>query len=179
MAVAAEANMEAEGVSAVVDTGYDSVQDIAAGMEAGPDIHVAGTDYDICVPVEEGGEVITGHKDGRCVYYGERNIVLCPMGKVLHPAFYKKGKGVFGNPEAYKGCTCRCTKESRGRRHGVPMAESAFNRTYNEQGLSVKQVRIKGDRSIVKERKSIVEHPFRTIKRAMDAGYCLCKGKRK
>jgi transposase len=59
------------------------------------------------------------------------------------------------------------------------MAESAFNTTYNEEGLSVKQVRIKGERSVVKERKSIVEHPFGTIKRAMEAGHCLCKGKGK
>jgi transposase len=59
------------------------------------------------------------------------------------------------------------------------MAESAFSTTYNEEGLSVKQARIKGDRSIVKERKSIVEHPYGTIKRAMEAGYCLCKGKGK
>jgi transposase len=36
---------------------------------------------------------------------------------------------------------------------------------------------IKGERSVVKERKSIVEHPYGTIKRAMEAGYCLCKGK--
>jgi hypothetical protein len=28
----------------------------------------------------------------------------------------------------------------------------------------------------VKERKSIVEHPFGTIKRGMEAGYCLMKG---
>jgi transposase len=57
------------------------------------------------------------------------------------------------------------------------MAESAFSTTYNEQGLSVKQVRIQGDRVIVKERKSIMEHPYGTIKRTMEAGYCLCKGK--
>jgi hypothetical protein len=50
MDVAAEENMEAEGVSAGADREYDSVQDIVAGMEAGLDIHVAGTDYDICVP---------------------------------------------------------------------------------------------------------------------------------
>jgi hypothetical protein len=31
----------------------------------------------------------------------------------------------------------------------------------------------------VKERKSIVEHPLGTIKRAMEGGYCLCKGKGK
>jgi hypothetical protein len=74
--------MEAEGLRVVTDTGYDSVQNIVAGMEAGMDIHVAGTDYDICVPAEEGGAVITEHKEGRCVYYGERNIVQCSMGQV-------------------------------------------------------------------------------------------------
>jgi hypothetical protein len=150
-------------------------------MEAGMDIHAAGTGYDICVPVEGGGAVITGHKDGRCVYNSERNIVPCPMGEVLHPAFYKKGegKGVFANPEACKGCVCRCTKGSCGRRHEAPMAESAFSRSYNERGLTVRQVRIKGERLVVKERKSIVEHPFGTIKRAMEAGYCLCTGKGK
>jgi hypothetical protein len=91
--VEAGENMEAEGLRVVTDRGYDSVRDIVAGMEAGMDIHVAGTDYDICVPTEEGGAVITEHKEGRCVYNGERNIVLCPMGQVLYPAFYKKGEG--------------------------------------------------------------------------------------
>jgi hypothetical protein len=165
----------------VADRGYDSVQDIVAGMAAGMDIHVAGTDYDICVPAEEGGPVITEHKDGRCVYHAGRNIVLCPMGQVLHPAFYKKSerKGVFTNREACTGCTCRCTEGTRGRRHEVPMAEGAFSRFCHAGGLMVKQVRIRGERSIVKERKSIVEHPFGTIKRAMEAGYCLVKGKEK
>jgi hypothetical protein len=59
----------------------------------------------------------------------------------------------------------------------VPMAEPAFSTSYNEKGLAVKQVRVKGGRPIVKERKSIVEHPFGTVKRAMDAGWCLRKGK--
>lgn len=31
----------------------------------------------------------------------------------------------------------------------------------------------------MKERKGLVEHPFGTIKRAMDAGYFLLKGKQK
>jgi hypothetical protein len=59
------------------------------------------------------------------------------------------------------------------------MAEGAFSTSYHAGGLMVKQVRIRGERSIVKERKSIVEHPFGTIKRAMEAGYCLVKGKEK
>jgi transposase len=175
-AAEAEEALGVKGISIVADIGYDSVQDIVAGMEAGMNIHVAGTDYDICIPAEEEGAAITGHEDGRCVYYSDRNIVLCPMGQVLHPAFYKQGKGMFVNREACKGCACRCTKETRGRRYEVPMAESTFSTSYNEQGLLVKQIRIKASRSIVKERKSIVEHPFGTIKRTMEAGYCLTKG---
>jgi hypothetical protein len=124
---------------------------MVVGMEAGMDMHVAGTDYDICIPTEEAGAVITGHTDGRCVYYGERNIVLCPMGQVLHPAFYKQteGKGVYVNREACTGCMCRCTKETRGRWHEVPMVEGAFSTSYHEEGLMVKQVRLHGERSVV------------------------------
>jgi transposase len=55
------------------------------------------------------------------------------------------------------------------------MAEPEIKRPCNE-GLAVKQVRIKGDRETVKERKSIAGHPFGTVKRAMDAGCCLCRG---
>jgi hypothetical protein len=59
------------------------------------------------------------------------------------------------------------------------MAEEDFSKSYNEAGLSVKQIRIKGDGGKIKQlRKSIVEHPFGTIKRGMDAGYCLTKGLR-
>ena len=88
--------------------------------------HGAGTDYDICIPAVERGTAVTEHKNGRCVYYRERNIVLCPM------------------------------------------AGSAFSASYNERGLSVRQVRIKAARSTMKERKSIVEHPFGTIKRVIN-----------
>ena len=89
------------------------------------------------------------------MYYPERNIALCPMGKVLSPGFYSKSKkrGVFHNNKACKSCACKCTGKTR-HRHEVAMAEAAT----------------------VGERKSIVEHPFGTIKRAMDSGYCLTKG---
>jgi hypothetical protein len=102
------------------------------------------------------------------------------MGKVLYPAFYKKstGLGVFYNREACKNCACPCTKEARGRRHQVPMAEEDFSQVCNDTGLWVKQMRIKADKEIIRQRKSIVEHPFGTIKRSMDAGYCLTRGLR-
>jgi hypothetical protein len=102
------------------------------------------------------------------------------MGKTLYPSFYKNatGQGVFSNREVCKTCGCTCTKEKRGRRHQVSMAEEDFSKVYDDTGLSVKQMRIRPDKGIIKQRKSIVEHPFGTIKRGMEAGYCLTRGLR-
>ena len=174
--------LETETIAVVADKGYDSVQDILAGMNQGVDVHVAGTDFNVCIPANEGEEKeIHSHKDGRGVYLADRNVVLCPMGEVLYPGHYKKEKGqaVFRNSKACKGCTCKCTKEMRGRNFEVPMEASDFSRVYDDANLFVKQIRILGNQEIVKERKSIVEHPFGTIKRNMDAGYCLTKGLQK
>ena len=96
--------LETKELTVVADAGYDSVQDIVACMDSGVNIHVAGTDFDICVPTEDAQAAelaVTGHKDGRCVYFSGRNIVLCPMGNVLHPKFYSKSKkrGIFLTPK--------------------------------------------------------------------------------
>jgi len=181
MAAKVQEMLETKELAVTADGGYDSVQDIVACMDSGVSIHVAGTDFDICVPAgeeEKVGGTVTTHKNGRCVYFSERNIVLCPMGQVLHPGFYSKSRksGVYSNHEACQRCTCKCTKESRGKRHDVSMTEDRFIKEYDEKNLKVKQVRIKADKSIIRQRKSIVEHPFGTIKRGMDAGYCLTKG---
>ena len=171
-----KAALEAEKLTVVVDAGYDSVQDIVTCIKLGNDIHVASTDFDICMPSNEQSEITT-HKDGRPVYYADSNTVLCPMGNSLHPEHYKKsGFGVFYNSAACKQCTHKCSTEKRGRRYQVPMRKADFSKNYNEKDLFVKQIRITPDKDIVRKRKSIVEHPFGTIKRNMDAGYCLTRG---
>ena len=171
--------LDTEELTVAVDAGFDSVQDIVACMGLGNDVHVAGTDFDICVLTDEcSAEEILSHKDGRSVYYAERNIALCPMGNVLYPGFYKKrtGHGVFYNYKICSQCKCKCTKEARGFRYQVPMVEADFSKNYNDKNLFVKQIRIAPDKELIRQRKSIVEHPFGTIKRAMDAGYLLTKG---
>ena len=179
MALSAEEILGTDTITAVTDAGYDSAKDIAEATSQGIEVHVAGTDYDICIPSDDGDKnEITSHRNGRCVYNEKRNIVLCPMGKVLYPGFYKKGKGlgVFFNSKACRECTCRCTKEARSFRCQVPMGEDDFSKEYNDKGLLVKQRWIKADTAIIKKRKSIAEHPFGTVKRAMEAGYCLTRG---
>ena len=182
MAGRAQQVLGTETLTVVTDAGYESIQDILAAMNQGIEVHVAGTDFDVCVPAKEGeGKEICSHHEGRCVYIADRNIALCPMGKVLYPRSCKKGKGghvgVYCNREACRQCTCICTENACGVfEYQVPMEENDFTKTYNDQNLEVKQIRIKPDKALVKQRKSIVEHPFGTIKRAMDAGYCLTKG---
>jgi len=175
--------LEVETIAAVADAGYASASDIAAAVQVGIEVHVAGTDYDICIPAKEGEEEteITEHNKGRSVYVKERNIAICPMGKTLYPKHYNKEKGeaVFYNSEACRKCTCRCTKEKRGFRYRFVMPEEEFSKECNDKDLAVKQVRIKPEKEKYKQRKSLSEHPFGTVKRTMGAGYCLMKGKRK
>jgi hypothetical protein len=59
------------------------------------------------------------------------------------------------------------------------MKKSEFTKAFNESDLHVKQVYIKPNASITFRRKELVEHPFGTIKRGMDAGYLLTKGLKK
>jgi hypothetical protein len=105
---------------------------------------------------------------------------LCPTGNILYPAFYKKPvkQGVFYNRKACKDCACTCTGEKRDRRHHVPMTGEDFRKPYSDAGLFVKQLRTRPEKGIIRRRKSIVERPFGTIKRGMDAGYCLTRGLR-
>jgi transposase len=175
--------LETEQIAAVTDAGYDSANDILAARAIGVDVHVAGTDFDVCVESGSGEqEPIQSHKDGRCSYITERNIALCPMGKVLYPASHRNHKGrksaaVFRNCKACRQCACKCTANARGfLNYEVPMAAGDFSKKYNDKGLSVRQIRIKADRTLVKRRKSIIEHTFGTVKRGMDAGYCLTMG---
>jgi hypothetical protein len=80
----------------VADAGYDRVQDIVESMARGVNPQVAGTDFDLCVPTNEPVETApVSHKEGRCVYIAERNIVLCPMGKTGTPSSGAYGRRRF------------------------------------------------------------------------------------
>jgi len=172
----------ADSFMITADKGYASACDVASAMQIGVAPHVAGVECDICIPVKgEQPPEITSQVNGKCVYLKERNIAICPMGKVLYPAYYKKAKGeaVFNNRKACKTCICRCSTERQGLRFYLVMDESDFSTKYNEEELVVKQVHIKANKEIYKQRKSLSEHPFGTVKRSMDCGYCLVKGKEK
>ena len=183
MAKQVKETLDTESFKVTADKGYASTSDAASAMQIGVEPHISGVDCRICVPVEEEEQSveITSQVNGKCVYLKERNIAVCPMGNILYPAFYRKSKreAVFHNSQACKTCTCRCTIEKQGLRLYLVMDESEFKTDFDDKDITVKQVHIRPDIEIYKQRKSLCEHPFGTVKRAMDGGYCLTKGKRK
>ena len=169
--------LETPDLAAVADKGYDSASDIVKCLRNGIAAHVCGSEIDVCIPTGEPEGEITSHKNGRTVYIPERNIALCPMGKVLYPSHFinRVSKAAFSNyAECYR-CPCKCTK-GKAVRFEIDIPKECFSKVYDDSNLFVKQIHIKPNSELVKSRKSIVEHPFGTIKRNMDAGYCLTKG---
>lgn len=135
-------------------------------------------DGDICVPCDaHEAEDIISHENGRGIYLKERNVVICPMGKIMYPGCYKNSKksARFYNGRACSACICRCT-DSKYRVFDIRMKKSAFSKNYHDENLHVRQMHLKADSEIIRKRKEIVEHPFGTIKRGMFADHVLTKG---
>ena len=117
---------------------------------------------------------------GKGIYLKERNVFICPMGKIMPPKHYKKTDrtGIYYNYRACANCTCRCTKV-KYRTFALRTKKKDFTKEHNVDNLYVKQIYIAPDSAIIEQRKTLVEHPFGTIKRTMDARYLLTKGKPK
>jgi hypothetical protein len=182
MAKKALETFEVNSLSTVADAGFAAATDIANCLMHGVLVHIAGAkEFDVCVPCgkEEAQTGVWSHVNGRCVYLSERNLVLCPMGRVLYPGCYsKKSKEAsFYNFKACKNCVCKCVKNKHSKSFVMVMWEEKFSKVYDESGLFVRQVRVKSDKDdVVLLRKTVVEHPFGVLKRVMDMGYCLLRG---
>jgi hypothetical protein len=110
------------------------------------------------------------------IYDQARDLFVCPKGEELT----YRGLGQGSNKKEYRlyrtnacgGCPLRtqCTSAKRGRQ---------LRRWVNQDVLERLKERIRGQPELLKERKKLAEHPFGTIKRAMDQGYFLTKGIKK
>jgi hypothetical protein len=109
-------------------------------------------------------------------YDAARDLYVCPQGEEL--TFRGKGKG--SNKKEYRlyrtaacgACALRgqCTKAKRGRQ---------LRRWVHEEILERLKKRNRAHPELLKARKELAEHPFGTIKLAMDQGYFLLKGMKK
>jgi len=172
--------LEVESLTVVADKGYDAASDISQCIRKGHDPHVMGSNIEICVPTKPGtGEMIESHAKGRTVYIPERNVAICPMGQTLYPKYYKTriNKAIFYNTKACKQCGCKCIGSgSKNYRFEYAIAQCDFSPDYDDGNLEVRRITIRPDKELTKRCKSIVEHPFGTVKRHLQSDYCLTKG---
>jgi hypothetical protein len=170
--------LESPNITAVADTGYNSASEIAKCIRSGINPQVIGSEGSLCIPCEvhEAHEIVS-HENGKGVYIKERNIIICPMGNVMPPMFYKNGDRTARhyNYRACSECMCRCTKV-KYRTFGIRMKKDDFSKEHNTDNLYIKQIHVTPNPEITDQRKTLVEHPFGTVKRAMDAGYLLTRG---
>ena len=107
-------------------------------------------------------------------YDQERDVYVCPQGEELHHRHTVKDRErnktfkVYAT-KACSGCPLRpqCTTSRQGRR---------IKRWVDQGVIDRLQQRNRGQPELLKQRKLLAEHPFGTIKRAMNQGYFLLKG---
>lgn len=105
------------------------------------------------------------------VYDTQKDVYECPNGEelkyVTHGKERERGMRYYLNRDA---CSC-CPLKS----HCTRGAYRRIKRLEDEGVMEEMATRVRGDPEKMRLRKELVEHPFGTIKRAMDRGYFLMK----
>lgn len=165
MAVQAKERLGVESLEVVTDQGYYDGQQVKACEGKGI------TPY-ISKPQTSANQKRGLYTKADFAYDAERDIYRCPHGAELTFRFETEEKGRRIRYYATRACrNClfkeRCTRNKRGRR---------ITRWVDEHILEAMAQRVQERPDIMKQRKAIVEHPFGTMKRAMQQGYLLLRG---
>lgn len=168
MAVRAKKLFGDKEFEVLADKGYYLAKDLKKCVEKGITPYVAKQTY-------SNG---TGDKDfysDKFTYDKEKNVYLCPAGKELHFQRKRTSKGkVIGNEyrnyAACNGCEFkeRCTRSQKGR---------SICRHIDQDFLDTIDIQTELNKDKYLMRQMIVEHPFGTVKRGLDAYYFLTRGK--
>lgn len=178
LAVRCKDVLETDNLTSIADKGYISATDIANCIAGGISANVCMDEesLDFCVETDEDYEKPSSYTNGRAVYLKSRNICVCPMGEVLYPGNYRKDRRIarYYNRKACAKCSQKCTR-TRFYMGEVVMKKSEFTKEYNDNGLKLKQLHYVADKQLLKQRKSMSEHPFGIVKRCFGADYFLLK----
>jgi transposase len=157
-----------EELTVVADSGYFEANAIKECEEQGIEVYV---------PVASGEAKARGiYKLEQFRYESESDRYICPQGESLEwrttQIRHEKRYKVYGT-NACMTCPQKnlCTT-SRG-------VGRLIKRWVHEEVIDRLRERHKRQPEMMKERKKLAEHPFGTMKRAMDQGYFLLRGKAK
>lgn len=165
MATRAKDTLESDHLEAIADMGYYNGDEVKKCVDEGivPYIPKPNTSANSQLGLF-GKEAFT--------YDAQNDCYACPAGQVLTFRFetVEQGRHIrYYSTSACRGCPLKaqCTRNKENRR---------ITRWVHESILEDMQHRVLANPEKVKLRKSIVEHPFGTIKRWMDHGYFLTRG---
>lgn len=165
MATRAKAILDTDHLDTLADMGYDHGDEVKPCLAEGivPDIPKPNTSANTKLG-------LVGKAD--FTYKAQHDCSTCPAGQVLTFRFetVEQGRHIrYYSTSAWQGCPfkAQCTRNKGNRR---------ITRWVHERLLEDMQQRVLANPEQVKSRKSIVEHPFGTIKRWMDQGYFLTRG---
>ncbi len=168
MALAAQEVLGGVSPVVVADQGYYHGAEIKACLEAGMTPLVPR-------PLTSANEARGLFTKDDFVYEPEPDTYRCPAGERLT---YRSTTVELGRTiKNYRTRACRtcalkphCTRNKDGRK---------LTRWVDEHLLEAMARRLREHRALYAKRKELAEHPYGTIKRAMDQGYFLLKGLRK
>jgi len=162
MAMRAKEALEVESLEVVADQGYYNSREIQDCIEGDVLPYIRK-------PNTSNNRGLFAREEFR--YDGENDCYWCPAGNALPFRYQTTYRGQVVRD--YYGPACgqcalkaKCTRRKEGRR---------IRRWVEEELLEDMDRRVHAEPDKVKRRKSIVEHPFGTIKRSMDQGYFLTR----
>ena len=150
-------------IKALADTGYGTGAELSACETNNTETYV---------PIQKAkGETNGTYTENDFKYDTESDSYECPAGEVLNRAPDRKDGGgfrVYRNPKACKNCPLKekCTK---GKHRQVLVSE-------HKPAMEAARERLARDPKAMRQRASIVEHPFGTIKDRAGRHELLCKG---
>ena len=163
MALRAKKALEVQSLDVVADQGYYNSEEIKNCIEGDVVPYVRK-------PNSSNNRGLFAREEFR--YDGENDCYWCPAGKALPFKYQTTYRGKVVRDYIAQECSpcalrSKCTRSKRGRQ---------IRRWVEEDLLEGMARRVHAEPDKVKRRKSIVEHPFGTIKRSMDQGYFLTRG---
>ena len=168
-AIPAMVALGVETIWATADRGYYKGEDIAACEEAGITAFVPK-------PLGRGAAASRGlFPKEAFTYDAAADVYRCPAGQTLFPKSQSINDGhrrvIYYHREACRVCAIRaqCTSHASHRQIGRWEGEAVLDRM---------ATRLRADPEMTRRRRETVEHPFGTIKHAMNQGYFLMKGLR-
>jgi transposase len=165
MAQAAQAALQVEELTVLADGGYYEGKALKECEQAGLITYV---------PQPQSGAAkhrgVFAQQQFR--YDAPRDLYVCPQGEALHFRHLSKKDGKQFKVYKTKACTgcplrAQCTTSKYGRK---------LLRWVDQEVLDRLQARNRGRPDLLKQRKTLAEHPFGTIKRNMNQGFFLLKG---